>query len=806
MSRTAAIASAAAAAALLALWCFVPRVPPVPQRPLRIGFEENPPVQVRAGTGYSGLGVEIVREAARRSGIRLQWIETGTSSEAALRRGLVDLWPLMVDLPERRKYIHFARPWMHSSYVLVLREGDPTPARNFRGRIAVYPIPLHVRLAHQRFPGAQIVESPALHGVLAQLCSGSVAAGLFEARMGQSELREAPPECASAALRIQTIPGMPLQAGVASTFEAAGAADRIQIEIGNMFQDGTLAGLIAKYSYFGLDDTWASYEQLAAEQRWHWLVWTILGIVFASGVALWLAASLRQRKRAEAVLRESEERFRNLANTAPVMIVASGPDGHSTFFNKTWLDFTGRSLEQELGYGWLENVHPADRERARASYSSSLAARGACRMEYRLRRADGQYRYIMCTGVPRLEPDGAFGGYIASCLDLTDMKLAQEEAAERQNLESLGVLAGGIAHDFNNLLGGTLAYSELAQLKIEEGIPPADELRQIREVALRGSEIVRQLMIFAGKEGGTLEPLDISSVAGEMLELLKVSISKRAVLQTDLREDLPPVFGNAAQIRQVVMNLITNASEAIGDRDGVIRVRTERITAGTATLVRLEVSDDGCGMTPETQRRAFDPFFTTKFAGRGMGLAVVQRIVRGLGGSIQVQSAPGSGTTIKVTLPCAADILPAKKGRAARFVLQEPQPLAGRSILVVEDEPSLLAAVSKTLQRRGFSVIQAGDGTAALEVIRSLDKPIDVMLLDVTLPGASSREVFEEAGRLRPSLLPIVTSAYSRESALASFPGIAVEHFIRKPFRVTDLVNLLQDNLVRKAGSHPCGG
>jgi PAS domain S-box-containing protein len=367
-------------------------VPPVPQHPLRIGFESNPPVQILTDSGFSGLGVDTVNEAAKRAGIELNWVETGTSSEEAFRNGLVDLWPLMVDLPDRRKYVHFARPWMDSTNVLLLPAATPSPDAGFRGRIAVFKIPLQIRLVREQFPKAQLVVVPSIHDVVSQVCTGAAAAGFFEARVVQSELREKPPECASSVLRVQTIPHLRLQAGLASTFEAAGAADRTQREIDNMFRDGTLAVLIAKYSYFGLDDTWASYERIEAEKHWRWLTWLGSGLFFAVGVTLWLASSLRQRKRAEAALRESEGRFRSLANTAPVMIVASGPDGRATFFNKTWLDFTGRTMEQEVGYGWIESVHPEDRDRTRAEYSSSLAARGNCKIEYRLRRADGEYR------------------------------------------------------------------------------------------------------------------------------------------------------------------------------------------------------------------------------------------------------------------------------------------------------------------------------------------------------------------------------------------------------------------------------
>ena len=795
---------------LLAFWHFHARAPYVPTRPLRIGFENNPPIQIRTASGFSGLSVEIVSDAAKRAGIELDWVETGTSSEEAFRKGLVDLWPMMVDLPHRRKFVHFAPPYLHSNNVLLLLEGTPVPGRDFRGPIAVFRLPLLVRQLRGQFPEAQIMEVPQFHEVLRAVCGGKAAAAFFEARAAQGELRERHPDCASAQLRLQTIPELRFHAGLASTFEAAEAADRIQREISNMFRNGSLAVLIAKYSYFGLDDTWASYEQIEEEKRLKWMTWAGSGIVCALGVTLWLAGSLRERKRVEAALRQSEARFRSLANTAPVLIVASRSDGQATFFNKTWLDFTGRTMEQELGDGWIESVHPDDRDHTWARYEQSFAARENCSIEYRLRRSDGEYRHVICNGVPRFEPDGTFGGYIASCVDLTDIRNAQEEAHERQNLESLGVLASGIAHDFNNLLGGALAYSELAQAKLAEGAAPDDELRNIRDVATRGSEIVRQLMIFAGNESGALEPVDVSSLVTEMLELLKVGVSKHAALKTSLPKGLPRVRANPAQIRQVVMNLVTNASEAIGDGEGVTEVMTDRLAVGSGSnqleaeknvpegdYLRLEVCDTGSGMTPDTQRRAFDPFFTTKFVGRGMGLAMAQRIVRGLGGGIHVVSSPGNGARIQVLLPCVAEMAETNDRRAGvRPRERGSPPLGGISILVVEDEPTLLLSVSKLLQHKGSSVIQARDGSSALELIRTRQDRIEAMLLDVTLPGASSREVLEEAERLRPDLVTILTSAYSHESIRASFAGLRAEHFIRKPYSIDDLVSLLQTTVV----------
>jgi CheY-like chemotaxis protein len=317
-------------------------------------------------------------------------------------------------------------------------------------------------------------------------------------------------------------------------------------------------------------------------------------------------------------------------------------------------------------------------------------------------------------------------------------------------------------------------------------------------------------MIFAGNEGGVLEPVDVSSLVAEMIGLLKVSVSKRAILTTHLDNGLPAVRAIPAQIRQVVMNLVINASEALGNREGAIRVVTERVTVDSGSEVwkpkslepgdylQLKVSDSGCGMTPETQRRAFDPFYTTKFAGRGMGLAVVQQIVHQLGGAVHLISSPDQGTTVLVLLPWTCETIRPNRGTVA--VSAVPAQIRS-TVMVVDDEPTLLAAMSKMLRRKGYSVIQATNGNTALELLRDERNQIDTMLLDVTLPGVSSREVVEQAGRLRPDMVMILTSAYSHESVENSFAGLRVPHFIRKPCPIEDLLSLLQQT--RTGGSTP---
>jgi len=479
--------------------------------------------------------------------------------------------------------------------------------------------------------------------------------------------------------------------------------------------------------------------------------------------------ALRQRIRdlevANEALRRSEELFRNIADTAPVMIWMSGSDKLCTFVNKRWLDFVGGTMETEIGNGWAAGIHREDLDGCIATYFSSFDARRSFQIEYRMRRADGEYRWLLDSGTPFYR-EGEFVGYIGSCIDITEQKLieerlrssetllkdaqrlakigsfernpeddkaywsdemfriygllnasppsspafmncvypedrqkllaaheevrfrdapvdiqfrivrpdgevryarsilegvrdergvvvrmlgatqdvtdlkrGQDESVARQKLESLGTLANGIAHDFNNLLGGVVAQAELGLGELASGSNPEEELKSIRDVAICGSEIVRQLMIYAGRESEAVGGVELSRIVQEMVELIKVSVSKHATLQTDLGPNLGAVRGSAAQIRQIVMNLVMNASDAIGDQDGVIRVTTRRVQPSSGAVsnrlpegdyLRLEVSDTGCGMSMETRARAFDPFFTTKAAGHGLGLAVVDGIVRGL--------------------------------------------------------------------------------------------------------------------------------------------------------------------------------
>jgi PAS domain S-box-containing protein len=408
-------------------------------------------------------------------------------------------------------------------------------------------------------------------------------------------------------------------------------------------------------------------------------------------------------------------------------------------------------------------------------------------------------RHFHSNLIPIRNSSGRIHRIVGACIDTTDLKRTQEEALSRQKFESLGILAAGIAHDFNNLLGSILAQAELAETELSAGATPIQEIRSIQNVANHAGKIVRELMTYAGQESTLREPTDLSLLIQEMLDLLKISVSKHATLQIDLPKNLPAVHANPVQLRQVIMNLITNASEALTDREGVISINVSAATGQESTtdrllsssragFLRLTIADTGSGMTPDVLSRIFDPFYTTKLTGRGLGLSAVQGIIRSHNGTIIVSSTPGQGSQFEILLPCTtqppADTLD-KNITRADVDFDSPS----GTILMIEDEEVLRQAVAAMLRKRGFRVIEAADGATGMEFFRNHRETVDAVLLDMTLPAMGGAEVFAAIRQLRPEVKVILTSAYSHNAVGGEQAPWA---YIRKPYVTSELSELLR--------------
>jgi len=429
------------------------------------------------------------------------------------------------------------------------------------------------------------------------------------------------------------------------------------------------------------------------------------------------------------------------------------------------------------------------------------------RMEEALRAANEQLERRVAERTAELETANK-----ALQAEIIERELAEEERRKvqvkllhAQKLESLGVLSGGIAHDFNNLLVGILGNAGLALQELPADATARDTLRDIETAALRAAELTRQLLAYAGKGQFVVGPVSLSQLVEEMGNLLATAVAKNARLDFQFPERIPTIEADATQLRQVVMNLITNASEAIGTASGTITVRTGVMDADRGYLADtqlgvglpagryafVEVLDDGHGMHPATQARIFDPFFTTKFTGRGLGLAAVLGIVRAHRGAIRVTSAPGRGTTIRILLPCG-DNEEAETTRSRPDATLAALDERTGTVMVVDDEETVRNVARRILVANGFTVRLAGGGVEAMRLLRDDPAGIDAVLLDMTMPDMSGAVTLQELLRIKPGIRVVLSSGYAQEDAapLVDAPGAAA--FIQKPYRPADLVTTIR--------------
>ncbi|MDP1831731.1 MAG: response regulator [Geothrix sp.] len=387
-------------------------------------------------------------------------------------------------------------------------------------------------------------------------------------------------------------------------------------------------------------------------------------------------------------------------------------------------------------------------------------------------------------------------------------QVLERQMQHAQKLESLGVLAGGIAHDFNNLLTAMLGHMNVAQMKLAPESPALPHLDSLERIIHRAADLTRQMLAYSGKGRFVVRSYDLNHVVQEVTHLLEVSISKKIALRFDLAPALPLVEADAAQIQQVIMNLVTNAADAIGDRDGTIRLTTgslhldrsylDQVFQGQelppGTYVSLEVSDTGCGMASEVMGRIFEPFFTTKVAGRGLGLSATMGILKGHRAGMRIYSEPGRGTTFKL-------LFPTSEVKREEEAAQTAAPALARkaTVLLVDDEEMIREAAAAVLESLGLTVITASDGLEALEAVQRTDIQVDVVLMDLTMPRMDGREAFQAIRRIHPGLPVILSSGYNEQESIQDFMGRGLAAFLQKPYTLRALERTVLEVLAGRA-------
>jgi PAS domain S-box-containing protein len=524
-----------------------------------------------------------------------------------------------------------------------------------------------------------------------------------------------------------------------------------------------------------------------------------------------MVRDITERKRVEEALRESEERFRSLIQSSSDIIVILDQNGLITYESPSMEQILRYPAGEMIGKNPLDYMHPGDIGGVVKALSEVFEdVNPGIPTEFRFKRADGTWVYLEAIGNNLIDYAG-INGVVITARDITERKKAEElkldmerRLLHAQKLESLGVMAGGIAHDFNNLLMAILGNLDLARLDLSPVSRSRPFIDQALVAARRAADLTNQMLAYSGKGRFDLKPFDLSELVQEMAHLLKASISKTVTLNLQMDGDLPSIVADPSQIQQIIMNLIVNASEAIGDHPGVVAISTGSLDCDQGYLQRsrlkekpapgayvfIEVRDTGCGMDEETKDRLFDPFFTTKFTGRGLGMAAVLGIVSGHKGAIMVESEPGRGATIRVMFP-ASDLGEPVKGKKPGVSAMEGEgaamgPISG-TVLVADDEDMVRDLCKSMIERLGYKVMTACDGEEAVKIFRENASEIVCVILDLTMPRLDGMAAFDELRHIKADVKVILSSGYDEREATERFTGKGLAGFIKKPYQLSIL-------------------
>ncbi|MEM7563205.1 MAG: ATP-binding protein [Pseudomonadota bacterium] len=511
-------------------------------------------------------------------------------------------------------------------------------------------------------------------------------------------------------------------------------------------------------------------------------------------------------ERAREHLHTNQQHYHTLAEFSPVGIFRSDVNGACIYVNKRAADMTGRSTSELTGSGYLDAIHHDDRERVERQYKRCLESGEPFVVGHRNVKPDGEVVRFVTQARPEMDSKCTIVGLVGTLTDVTEQRALEKRIQEAQKFESLALLAGGVAHDFNNLLLGIMGNASLLQSSSAE-LENQKHLVNILKASQRASDLCSQMLAYAGKGSLSIEVFDLNSLLQETAELLSVNLSANCDLLIEPCDSLPGLRGDKTQMQQVLMNLITNASDAIGDNPGTIELRTKLVSKISVDLeydfrdqeatpgpyLCVQVKDTGSGIPEDQLSQIFDPFYTTKEVGHGLGMAAILGIVKAHHGGIKLRSQVGKGTEISLCFPASNDAVVEVKPER----LVKSDKMTG-TILIADDDEVAIEILIETMANSGFDIISATDGEQALELYQQNRDEISLIVLDMKMPRLDGREVCRQLRQLNFTGPVLFTSGYHEHelNRHSGDPDYGQVDFLRKPFLPKDLqqavANLLE--------------
>lgn len=760
---------------------------------------------------YDGMGADYARIIGNKLGIHFEIIRCANWTEVIekAKKREIDVLNAVVRSPQREKYLIFPTPYLKIPSVIIVRKtvSEALTMEMLAGmRVVMVAGYGYVDLLHNRYPQIQVDLVEDLQTALRK-----VSFGMADAFVGDLAT-------ASYYIELDKITNLKL-AGETEPANISGFGVRSDWPVLASILDKGVA-LIEDGEKKAIFGKWIHLETapgLTIEGLRRLILAVILGLVFMiASFVVWsrtlnkqvrlrtqeLQQEISERKVVEQALRESEKRFVDLAENSSDWIWEVDEDGVFMYSSPSVEDVMGYTVEEITGQSGFDQLASYGAEESSEQFRQFSSEKRAFTSYITVnKRADGSDVVVESSGVPIIDSKGVFRGYRGITRNITERTELEEQLRQSHKMEAIGTMAGGIAHDFNNILAAIIGYTELAKMDLPLTSKVHESLDEVLLAGKRARDLIKQILTFGRRSQETLQPMEVHPVVTEALNLMRASLPTTITIYREIDEECGYVLANPTNIHQIVVNLCTNASHAIPEEKGEIKVTLKRVSLQAEDIgsdheglvgdfVELSVADNGHGMSRETMERVFEPYFTTKEIdkGSGMGLAVVHGIVEDCGGHVKIDSEEGRGTVFRIYFP----VIYREMVRVEDDPRKAGIPRGDERVLVVDDEKTVLSLLAAMLERHGYRVTALDDSTKALELLRKTPGAFDLVITDQTMPGVRGSDLALEILRLKPDMLILLCTGYSASISESKAKALGITEFMLKPMNQKKLLTTVR--------------